>query len=93
MYVFDHNLSLDRLIRTQTRIIIDHNKVKEHANFWIKPTFRDRVINVILNFVKKGVVKNSKTKNDNFSAKNKQFRSPILQKTERKVRLEQFFRK
>ena len=56
---FDHNLSLDSQIRTPTGIIIDHNKAKVHANFWIKRTFRSRVIHKILNFVKKGVVKNS----------------------------------
>ena len=36
IYVFDHNLSLDRPIWTPTGIIIDHNKVKEHAKFWVK---------------------------------------------------------
>ena len=58
-FLFDHNLSLDSPIRTPTGIIIDHNKAKVHANFWIKQTFGSKVIHSILNFVKKGVVKNS----------------------------------
>ena len=59
IYLFGHYLSLDRPIWTPTGIVMNQNKAKVHANFWIKRTFRDRVIRLFVYLVKKGVVKNS----------------------------------